>query len=138
MFTEPTFPARQFQRIKTQLLTFLSIQAQDTAAMADQAFDRAIYRASPLRYPELGFPHTLQMITREDLKDFHQRFLGPKGMVVAICGGVQPEEALGAFERSLGAGLTQPNSPAGTAPVEALQGIIREHVTLEEKSQTDR
>lgn len=138
VFTEPTFPARQFQRIKTQLLTFLSIQAQDTAAMADQAFDRAIYRAHPYAIPELGFPHTLQMITREDLKDFHQRFLGPKGMVVAICGGVQPEEALGAFERSLGAWINPAQQPQPELPpVEALQGIIREHVTLEEKSQTD-
>ncbi len=138
VFTEPNFPARQFQRIKTQLLTFLAIQAQDTAAMADQAFDRAIYHTHPYAIPDLGFPHTLQAITREDLEAFHQQYLGPKGMVVAICGGVQPEEALGAFERTLGAWVNESQQALPELPpVEPLRGIIREHVTLQEKSQTD-
>ncbi|WP_369603954.1 insulinase family protein, partial [Klebsiella quasipneumoniae] len=53
VFSEPSFPAKQFQRIKTQILTIIAIQAQDTAAMADQAFDRAIYRAHPYAIPEL-------------------------------------------------------------------------------------
>ena len=138
VFTEPSFPVRQFQRIKTQLLTFLAIQAQDTAAMADQAFDRAIYREHPYAIPNLGFPHTLQSLTREDLEDFHQRYLGPQGMVVAICGGVQPAGALDAYAPTLGAWMNdaqiqQPELP----PVQALTGTIREHVILEEKSQSD-
>ena len=138
VFSEPSFPAKQFQRIKTQLLTVLAIQAQDTAAMADQAFDRAIYRDHPYAIPDLGFAPILQLITREDLQEFHQRLMGPKGMVVAICGGVQPEEALEAYAQTLGAyenpnQQPQPDLP----PVEPLRGIVRKHVLLEEKSQTD-
>lgn len=138
VFSEPSFPAKQFQRIKTQILTIIAIQAQDTAAMADQAFDRAIYRAHPYAIPELGFPETVQMISREDLEAFHQRYMGPKGLVAAISGGIQPAEALDAFERTLGTWVNidqqaQPELP----PVEPLTGIIREHVTLQEKSQTD-
>ncbi|HNW95334.1 MAG TPA: pitrilysin family protein [Anaerolineaceae bacterium] len=138
VFSEPSFPIRQVRRIKTQLLTFLAIQAQDTAAMADQAFDRAIYGSHPYAIPELGFPHTLQRISREDLEDFQQRYLGPKGMVVAICGGVLPAEALAAFSQTLGVWVNAYQQPQPELPpVQALHGIIREHVTLEEKSQTD-
>lgn len=138
VFSEPSFPAKQFQRIKTQLLTVLAIQAQDTAAMADQAFDRAIYREHPYAIPDLGFPQTLQLITREDLAAFHQRYLGPAGLVVAISGGIQPQEALDAFNETLGAwkNINQQPQPE-LPPVEPLRGITREHITLAEKSQTD-
>ena len=138
ILSEPAFPDKQFQRVKIQLLTTLAIQAQDTAEMADQAFDRAIYRDHPYAIPDLGFAPILQLITREDLQEFHQRLMGPKGMVVAICGGVQPEEALEAYAQTLGAyenpnQQPQPDLP----PVEPLRGIVRKHVLLEEKSQTD-
>jgi hypothetical protein len=93
VFTEPTFPARQFQRIKTQLLTFLSIQAQDTAAMADQAFDRAIYR-SPLRHTRTWIPAHLADDYPRRPEDFHQRFLGPKAWWSPFAGACNPE-ALG-------------------------------------------
>ncbi len=138
VLTQPAFPEKQFQRTKMQILTAQAIQAQDTAEVAEQAFDRAIYGSHPYAHPDLGYPNTVQSISREDLQVFHQRFVGPRGMIVAITGGADSEEILQAFARTLGAWEapsqeTQPPIP----PVQPVQATYREHVPLEEKSQSD-
>ncbi|HOO58292.1 MAG TPA: pitrilysin family protein, partial [Anaerolineaceae bacterium] len=103
VLTQPAFPEKQFQRTKMQILTAQAIQAQDTAEVAEQAFDRAIYGSHPYAHPDLGYPNTVQSISREDLQALHQRFVGPRGMIVAITGGADSEEVLQAFSRTLGA-----------------------------------
>ena len=138
VLTQPAFPEKQFQRTKMQILTAQAIQAQDTAEVAEQAFDRAIYGSHPYAHPDLGYQNTVQSISREDLQAFHQRFAGPRGMIVAITGGADSEEILQAFARTLGAWEapsqeTQPPIP----PVQPVQATYREHVILEEKSQSD-
>ena len=80
----------------------------------------------------------MQSISREDLRAFHQRFVGPRGLIVAITGGADSEEILQAFSHTLGAWEaptqeTQPSIP----PVQPIQATYREHVPLEEKSQSD-
>ncbi|MFZ3071121.1 MAG: pitrilysin family protein [Anaerolineaceae bacterium] len=135
---QPSFPERQFKRIKTQTMTALAIQAQDTAEMANQAFDRSIYGTHPYAHPDIGYAQTVQAITRLDLEDFHQRYFGPKGLVLAISGGVAPDEAVQAFEQTLGAWQkpdqqTQPDLPE----YQPISHTLREHVPLAEKSQTD-
>ncbi|MBP6068762.1 MAG: insulinase family protein, partial [Anaerolineaceae bacterium] len=47
VLTQSAFPEKQFQRTKMQILTAQAIQAQDTAEVAEQAFDRAIYGSHP-------------------------------------------------------------------------------------------
>ena len=138
VLTQPAFPEKQFQRTKMQILTAQAIQAQDTAEVAEQAFDRAIYGSHPYAHPDLGYPNTVQSISREDLQAFHQRFVGPRGLIVAITGGADSEEILQAFSHTLGAWEaptqeTQPSIP----PVQPIQATYREHVPLEEKSQSD-
>ena len=138
VLTQSAFPEKQFQRTKMQILTAQAIQAQDTAEVAEQAFDRAIYGSHPYAHPDLGYPNTVQSISREDLQAFHQRFVGPRGMIVAITGGADSEEILQAFARTLGAWEapsqeTQPPIP----PVQPIRATYREHVPLEEKSQSD-
>jgi zinc protease len=138
VLTQPAFPEKQFQRTKIQILTAQAIQAQDTAEVAEQAFDRAIYGSHPYAHPDLGYPNTVQSINRDDLQDFHQRLVGPRGLIVAITGGADSEEILQAFSHTLGAWenpsqVSQPPIP----PVQAIQATYREHVPLEEKSQSD-
>jgi zinc protease len=138
VLTQPAFPEKQFQRTKVQILTAQAIQAQDTAEVAEQTFDQAIYGSHPYAHPDLGYPHTVQTINRDDLQDFHQRLVGPRGLIVAITGGADSEEILQAFAHTLGAWenpsqVSQPPIP----PVQAIQATYREHIPLEEKSQSD-
>ncbi len=94
----PTFPEKEFNRQKTQMLTALAIRAQNTSSMSALLFDQIIYAGHPYERPEEGYPETIRAIQREDLMSFYRRTYGPKGMVVVIVGAVEPEEALSAVE----------------------------------------
>lgn len=98
----PVFPEEQIERLRAQLLTGLAIRAQDTADMADLVFDQILFENHPFGRPEDGWPETVQSITRRDLQEFHRRTFGPRGMVIAIVGAVEPRRAVEAVQRALG------------------------------------
>lgn len=134
----PTFPQAQFERYKMQTLTMLAIQAQDSFDQADLAFNCLFYRDHPYAHPQSGTFQTIQGLTRDDLVEFHQRFYGPKGMAIAIVGGIQPEEALQICHDSIGTWARPKQNALPELPAfEPSQQAQREHIPLEDKSQTD-
>lgn len=135
---EPAFPEDHLQRVKTQTLTAIAIMQQDTAEMADEAYDRLFYGSHPYAIPDIGYTQDVAGIQREDVVEFHHRHYGPKGMVMAFSGGVEPEKALESFADIFGnwdnpAQQARPELP----PYVGVSQTRREHVPLEEKSQTD-
>ena len=98
----PTFPEKEFNRQKNQMLTGLAIRAQDTSAMSALLFDQIIYANHPYQRPEEGYPETVQAIQRDDLLNFYKQTYGPGGMVVVVVGDVKPETAVDAVRDTLG------------------------------------
>jgi len=98
----PAFPADQIERLRAQLLTGLAIRAQDTADMADLIFDEILFEGHPYSRPDDGWPETIQAITRDDLADFHRNTFGPRGMVIAVVGAVEPKQAVEVVHKALG------------------------------------
>lgn len=135
---EPVFPTDQVERLRTQLLTGLAIRAQDTSEMASLLFDRILFANHPYSRPEDGYPETIQAISRQDLVDFHQRHYGPRGMVIALVGAVEPQRALEAVVRCL-ADWQNPHQPEPPAlpPLQPLTETRREKISLPGKSQAD-
>jgi zinc protease len=135
---QPEFPAQQVDRLRAQYLTSLALRAQDTAAMAALKFDALLYAGHPYSRPEDGYPETVAAITREDLIHFHERFYGPKGMVVIVVGGLEPQIAVDQVASYL-SGWSNPRQPdmPTIPPLPALKGAQRDHVTIAGKSQTD-
>jgi zinc protease len=134
----PTFPLNDFNRQKNQLLTALAIRAQDTSSMAAILFDQIVYAKHPYERPEEGFPETVQRIQRDDLVEFYQHTYGPKGMVVAIVGAVEPQAAIEAASQALGdwenpSQVTMPEIP----PVAQLKETKRKTIQIPGKFQSD-
>lgn len=98
----PVFPEEHVERLRAQLLTALSIRDQDTAEVASLVFDQLVYRDHPYRRPEDGYLETVRDIQRSDLIDFHRKTYGPRGLLIAIVGGIDPAQAVeaarGVFE----------------------------------------
>ncbi len=99
---EPTFPNGEVEKLRHHLLTGLAIRAEDTADMADLTFDKILYRGHPYGREEDGTPSTIKAIARADLVRFHRQTYGPKGMVIAIVGAVDPRRAVETVQRVLG------------------------------------
>lgn len=134
----PIFPDDQVEKVRAQLLTSLAIRAQDTSEMAGMAFDRIIYRGHPYSRPEDGFPETIQAISQADLVAFQRRHYGPRGMVVAVVGALEPVLAVEKVAQVLGEWRNplQPDPPP-LPPVEPLQQSSMERVTIPGKFQAD-
>ena len=134
----PAFPQKEFNRLKNQLLTGLEIRAQDTSAMAELLFDQITYAGHPYQRPDEGYIETVQTIEREDLVSFYQRTFGPRGMVLAIVGAVEPAVAIDAVRQTLGdwTNENQEDLPE-IPPALPLQKTASKAISIPGKSQSD-
>lgn len=134
----PVFPGEQVERLRAQFLTGLSIRAQDTAEMASLTFDQIVFEDHPYARPDDGWPETIQAITRDDLANFHRLHYGPRGLVLAIVGAVEPKDIADQVAEVLGdwANPSQPELP--TLPdLKPLKKTVTRKVKIPGKSQAD-
>jgi zinc protease len=137
-FCAPVFPADHIERLRAQLLTGLAIRAQDTADMASLTFDSLVYANHPYARPEDGYPETIQAISRQDLVEYRASHYGPQGMVIAVVGGVAPQEVRDQVQRYLG-DWSNPSQPAvpQLPTLQPLQKTENQRVIIQGKSQSD-
>ncbi|MGZ9166962.1 MAG: M16 family metallopeptidase [Anaerolineales bacterium] len=136
--TMPVFPKAEMEKLRAQLLTGLAIRAEDTSDMASMVFDNILFKGHPYSRPEDGFPETIKKIRRADLVRFHREHYGPRGMVIAIVGGVKPEDAVRQVKRALGGWQVkgQKETPA-LPPLKPLKKSVNKHHRIPGKSQSD-
>ncbi len=134
----PLFPANEVEKLRAQLLTGLSIRAQDTSDMSALIFDQMLYEGHPYSRPGDGFTETIQSITRDDLEEFHRLHFGPRGMVISIVGAIDPKKAFDAVSRTLGGWQVegQKEAPA-LPPLKEIKKTVKKHYQLAGKSQSD-
>lgn len=134
----PSFPSEQVEKLRAQLLTGLAIRAQDTADMASLTFDQLVFAGHPYARPEDGWPETIRAITREDLEVFHDRAYGPRGMVLAIAGAIEPRFTSEQVATALGdwRNASQPEALA-LPPLALLKKTVSRKITIPGKSQSD-
>jgi zinc protease len=134
----PVFPPAEVGKLRAQLLTGLAIRAQDTSDMADLTFDQLLFDGHPYARPGDGFIETIEAITREDLEGFHRRYFGPRGMVIAIVGAVEPRIAVEHAARSLEAWRVDRQEQATQLPaLRPIPETIQRHHLIPGKSQSD-
>jgi zinc protease len=134
----PVFPAKEIERLRAQFLTGLAQRAEDTADMASITFDQIVFKGHPYARPEDGWPETIRAIRRKDLADFHQRCYGPRGMVIALVGAVDPKNAVDDVKKVLGdwsnpGQLEMPSLP----PVKPVKKTVSRKVKIAGKYQSD-
>lgn len=110
----PSFPQDQLEKLRAGLMTSLALRAENTGARAGMAFDDMVYANHPYSNPEEGHPETVSGIDLEDIADFHDVHYGPRGMVISIVGGVDPQAAVEQVRAALGdwKNPQQPEEPA--------------------------
>jgi len=134
----PTFPADEVERLRTQLLTGLALREQDTSDMADLIFEQMLYDVHPYGRPGDGYIETIRSITRKDMKEFHRRHFGPRGMVLAIVGAIHPKKAVEEVERYLGSWQVSGQKEAPPLPpLKPIRKTKKRHHTIKGKAQSD-
>lgn len=136
---QPAFPNDQVERLRGQLLSGLAIRGQDTADMASLSFDKHLFENHPYGRPEDGYIETVKRIETRDLVNFHKSNFAPDGIVIVVVGAVNPQEAVDQVQKTFGNWIVS-EKPAQLPPLPKLEPpskIIREHIFIPGKSQTD-
>ena len=134
----PTFPSRQVEKLRAGLLTNLDLQQQDTKDRAGLAWDEIVYPNHPYGRPDEGNLATVPAIRRGDLQSFHRKHYGPKGLVISIVGGIDPEQAAELVDSAMGdwRNPAQP-SPPSLPQWQPLPEQNHLHIFMPAKSQSD-
>lgn len=90
----PTFPAAQIERLRSQIMTGLTIRANDTQQMAMVAFNQLLYPDHPYGRSVRGHMETIATITPADLVRFQQTHYGPQDMIICVVGAIAAETAV--------------------------------------------
>ncbi len=134
----PTFPEEHLHKVRGEILTNLQIRANDTARMAGLTFREHLYGDHPYGCSVLGYPDTIQSLTRDDMAALHATYYGPQGMIVTLVGAISHAEALARIAAVFGDWRNPqqqalPAAPPAARPAET----VRVAVAMSDKTQSD-
>lgn len=109
---EPTFPATEFEKLKAQLLTNLSLQQATPDSVAGDDLDAAVYGSSALG--RSAKPASVAAITLDDVKAWYKANITPKDAILVIAGDVTVESGT-AMAKKLLAGWKSDATAAASA-----------------------
>ncbi|GBD22239.1 putative zinc protease [bacterium HR28] len=134
---EPAFPSEQLESVRQQALTALRQAEQSTRARADALLRALIYPPGhPYHHRVLGTEETLETLSSEEVRAFHETFYRPAGAVVAVAGGVDLGRVRASLEQALAS--WQGEAPRLAIPtVEPSAQGQRRSETLPAKQQAD-
>ncbi len=120
----PSFPEKDFLRIKNQALIAIKDSSQRPGDMASRAFYKAIYNDHPYAHPTQGYKHTVESIRLQDVKNFHQQYLVANNALIAIVGDIDLQKARGIAEQ-IATSFTQGSKPE-PLPVPTVADDVRD------------
>ncbi|MGE5141093.1 MAG: M16 family metallopeptidase [Rudaea sp.] len=135
----PTFPEREVEKLRGQLVTGLREAKQDTRWVASEHFHKLCY---PLGHPyhrmDDGTEETVKRLKRANLERFHSRFFRPEGAMFVVVGDVQADEVVNRIQKRFGKwkGSGYP-PPFEIPPVSPREAPARASFALPGKIQSD-
>jgi zinc protease len=134
----PSFPERQVEKVRAEILTDIQERRHDTRRMASLKFYELAYPDDhPYHWSQLGYEDTIRAITREDLVAFHRDHIGPQDAVLTVVGGIEMSKAVAMVEEAFGDWQTDrvPRPPMPPAP--PLEARRESRIALEDKTQSN-
>ncbi|NOQ90589.1 MAG: insulinase family protein [Gammaproteobacteria bacterium] len=127
VLTQPDFPEDAYERILKSMKLSVKARQQSPAALAGEAFNKAIFGEHPYASPVSGTKESLQNITLEDVRNFYQQYYVASNATIAIVGDVeraQAEEIANALVSTLPVGEKPAILPAVKQLTEAKKIVI--------------
>jgi zinc protease len=137
----PTFPPNEIERLRRMRLSEIVRRRQDPGALADDRFQREVYRGTVYAQPLYGTEESISRVDRESLLGFYQGHYGFAGSTLIAVGDFDPEELLREAEAVFGA--APPPALAGSPPIRPeirplpLQGVAVHVVDRPGAAQTE-
>ncbi|WP_006787344.1 M16 family metallopeptidase [Thiorhodospira sibirica] len=113
--SQPSFKARDVERMRRETLSALQREAQNPGDIASKVFYATLYGDHPYASHPLGTEESLARIRRADLIAFHQQHYVARNGVLVLVGGIELQQAKAIAERiakALPEGVKAPPLPA--------------------------
>jgi len=120
---QPDFPEKAFEREKNQQRMAIKQALESPDEIANQTFFRALYQAHPYAHPINGDLKTLDAITLEDVRRFHQTFFVSQNATLVLVGALNRKNAEALAEQitqNIPKGKKAPNIPNAKPLPEAM------------------
>ena len=116
VLTTPTFPQKEFDRIKKQRLTSLLQQKDRAAVTATIAFNHILYGSNhPYGNDPSGTEASVTAMTRDDVAKFYESYYRPNNGTLIVVGDVTLKEFLPRLEKSFAGWKNAPFPAAAIA-----------------------
>ncbi|MFL5264761.1 MAG: M16 family metallopeptidase [Anaeromyxobacteraceae bacterium] len=123
--TGPTFPLKEWERIRRREVAGLAHVLDEPGAVADRAMIQEVYRGHPYGHPTDGRAKHLERLKRGDAVAFHRRWFAPSAATLVIVGAVDPGEALALARKSLGRWRAEaPRAPVPRPPAAVERSVL--------------
>ncbi len=93
VISKPDFPKEALERRRARTLIGLKAKQQSPAAIAQDAFMKALYQDHPYANPVEGTEESVAAIKRQDILDFYKKYYVANNALVAIVGAVDRQQA---------------------------------------------
>jgi predicted Zn-dependent peptidase len=127
----PTFPEKELQRVREELLTSILQAQDDPASLVQFAFPRLVFGPTH-RYGTMifGTAAIAKAFTTADLRQFHAQHYQPSSSTLIVTGDVTPAAVVAQLESAFGA--WKGTAPA-VRPLPAASQLTARHVYLVDK-----
>jgi zinc protease len=88
----PSFPEEELGKKRERIKGMLKAQEDDPGFVASKEFKRAIFGSHPYGRLIMGSEETLNMISRDDLVAFHQKYYVPNNAIMSVVGDITSDE----------------------------------------------
>jgi zinc protease len=99
----PTFPDKEVERLRGMRLSEILRRRQDPGSLADDRFQREVYRGSVYAHSLYGTEESVSRLERASLVGFYQGHYGFDGSTLLVVGDFDPEDLLREAEAAFGA-----------------------------------
>ncbi len=112
----PTFPESEFEILRQQLLSSLSIREQDPNYLADRQLRKALYGEHPYARTVAGETRDVEALPLEAVKAYWARYARPDSAILYVAGDVEPERVFDWAEQYLGEWKAEGEAPKPELP----------------------
>lgn len=116
ILSQPRFNEVDFQREKTRTLAGLKHREESPGALANIAFNKALYNDHPYAHPEEGMVETVAGFEADDLKAFYHQYYVSANAIVVVVGDLEKQQVEQLAEK-LTTDLPLGKQPAEIPPV---------------------
>jgi zinc protease len=112
----PTFPEKEFEQLRTQMLSSMSIQEQTPSYLADRELRRQVWKDHPYSREASGEASDVRKLTPQDLRNWWFGSVRPDTTTLYVAGDVDPEQIFRLAETYFGDWSAEGPTPSYTPP----------------------